>query len=170
MSIFFVSIYLSKTNNSTQRLYAGQHTAFNEAEALGKAIQCDTVANLIQDGFNIGLHLTIPCKIPAVENNEHRLQFFQPKCTSCHNRLTDVEIKNTTSGLCFDCEKKTIIQAADNFNPTSCMVCKGEFDNPLQKQLGICGKCMKKAADGPDPVNQPKRRKITPTDITKPGI
>lgn len=64
-----------------------------------------------------------------------------PYCTECGKPQTKEEIGARIS-LCFDCEKKQIIQAADSFKPVVCMKCEGQFDNLLQKQLGICGKCM----------------------------
>lgn len=58
------------------------------------------------------------------------------------------------SDYCQSCETKAILKASDTFKPTACLVCEGKFDNPLQAQLGICGKCMKKSESKPK-TNKP---------------
>lgn len=72
-----------------------------------------------------------------------------PYCTECGKPQTKEEIGARIS-LCFDCEKKQIIQSADSFKPVVCMICEGRFDNSLQRQVGICGTCQKKAEAGQD--------------------
>lgn len=75
--------------------------------------------------------------------------FEMPCCTQCGKPQSKEEIGARIS-LCFDCEKKQIIKAGDNFKPVGCVVCSGEFDNKLQAQLGICGRCQRNAEVGPD--------------------
>lgn len=36
----------------------------------------------------------------------------------------------------------------------SCLVCDGDFNNPMQKQLGVCEKCLSNASTKPPTNNQ----------------
>lgn len=87
----------------------------------------------------LDLIISNPDNFHVVINRVH--DTMMPKCKVCKNILIGVvEVPN---GICFECEKKAILKSSDTFNPISCLVCEGEFDNPMQAQLGICGKCIK---------------------------